>query len=77
MAKGVRKALNAKFGLAITGIAGPAGGTPDKPVGTVFISLAENKREKTRKFLLIGDRERIRWVATQTALDMVRRRLLK
>lgn len=77
MARGVRKALNAKFGLAITGIAGPAGGTPDKPVGTVFISLAENKREKTRKFLLIGDRERIRWVATQTALDMVRRRLLK
>ena len=77
MAKGVRKALGSKLGVAITGIAGPDGGTPDKPVGTVFISVAEAKRQKTGKFRFPGDRERIRWQATQTALDMVRRRLVK
>ena len=77
MAKKVRQAFGAKIGVGITGVAGPTGGTPDKPVGTVFISVSIGKRNITKKFHFPGDRERIRWLSAQTALDMVRRKLLK
>jgi nicotinamide-nucleotide amidase len=76
MAEGIRKRCKATFGLSVTGIAGPAGGTEQKPVGLVYVGLAdENKTEVVeRKFP--GDRDRIRHWATQQALDLVRRRLM-
>lgn len=77
LAKNFRRRAGSVLGLAITGIAGPTGGTPDKPVGTVFISLADAHRVKTEKHRFLGDRERIRWQASQAALDLVRRKLLK
>lgn len=77
LAKNVRRRTGAVLGLAVTGIAGPDGGTPDKPVGTVYISLADAHRTKTEKHRFLGDRERIRWQASQAALNLVRRKLLK
>jgi len=76
MAEGIRKGCRATFGLSITGIAGPGGGTVQKPVGLVYVGLSdENKTEVVeRKFP--GDRDRIRHWATQQALDLVRRRLM-
>lgn len=77
LAKGVRRRAGAALGVGITGIAGPEGGTPDKPVGTVFIALADAHRMKNERHRFLGDRERIRWQATQAALDLVRRKLMK
>jgi nicotinamide-nucleotide amidase len=72
MAENVRKNSGADFGLGITGVAGPDGGTPGKPVGLVFISLASSERTQTEKNLFLGDRETIKRRATQKALDMLR-----
>ncbi len=77
LARGIRRRTGATLGVGITGVAGPEGGSPGKPVGTVFISLAEAHREKTVKHRFPGDRERIRQFATQAALNLVRRKLLK
>ncbi|HXE74097.1 MAG TPA: competence/damage-inducible protein A [Candidatus Xenobia bacterium] len=78
LARGIRRQARSVLGLSITGIAGPEGGTPDKPVGTVFIALADaNNKVKVEKHRFLGDRERIRWQATQAALDLVRRKLMK
>ncbi|MFQ5723638.1 MAG: CinA family protein, partial [Terriglobia bacterium] len=77
LAKKIRRRTGAVLGLGVTGIAGPTGGSPDKPVGTVFISLADAHRVKSEKHRFLGDRERIRWQTSQAALDLVRRRLLK
>lgn len=77
LAKGVRRRSGAVLGLGVTGIAGPTGGTPDKPVGTVFIALADAHRLRSEKHRFLGDRDRIRWQAAQAALDLVRRKLLK
>lgn len=76
MAEGIRMRCKATFGVGITGVAGPTGGTPEKPVGLVYHAIAgENGTEVVeRKFP--GDRKRIRWFASQQALDMVRRKLL-
>jgi PncC family amidohydrolase len=60
MAEGIRKAANADIGLAVTGIAGPEGGTMEKPVGTVFISVAAQNKTIVRKFLFKGSRNDIR-----------------
>jgi nicotinamide-nucleotide amidase len=75
MAEGVRKRTGASLGIGITGVAGPGGGTPEKPVGLVFIALADENGTQIREFRFPGDRERVRHWATQMALEVVRRRL--
>ncbi|MBI5248620.1 MAG: competence/damage-inducible protein A [Desulfomonile tiedjei] len=77
MAEGARVAGNAGVGLSVTGIAGPDGGTPDKPVGTVFLGLATPDTTITRKHLLPGLRDWVRTLAAMQALDLLRRYLLE
>ena len=78
MAEGARTRSTATYGLATTGIAGPTGGSVEKPIGTVYIALAsENSETVARKFLFPTDRETFKQLAAQTALDLLRRRLLK
>ena len=76
MAEGMRRRAATDFALAITGVAGPGGGTEEKPVGTVFIALADELKTEHRKLNLPGDRQLIRWRASQAALDLLRRRLI-
>jgi nicotinamide-nucleotide amidase len=71
-----REAARADVGIGITGIAGPSGGTEDKPVGTVFLAVSGAAGDKTRRFRFVGDRDRVRYQATQAALEMLRRGLL-
>jgi PncC family amidohydrolase len=75
MAEGIRSRAPADLGLGITGIAGPTGGTPEKPVGTVAIALASADGISGRTFRFFGDREQVKFQASQAALDMVRRHL--
>jgi nicotinamide-nucleotide amidase len=77
MAENIRTNSGATFGLGITGIAGPTGGTEEKPVGLVYISLAGMGNTQTEKNLFLGDRETVKQRSTQKALDMLRRRLLR
>jgi len=77
MAHGMRTKSNADISISVTGIAGPGGGSKDKPVGTVFIGLSENNRTQARRFLFSGNRHEIQRLTAQTALDIVRRHLLK
>ncbi len=76
MADGIRRHMNTDYGIGITGIAGPTGQTAFKPVGTVCIALAENRKLTARTFQFHGDRRIVRFMAEQTALDMLRRRIL-
>ncbi|MBI3786460.1 MAG: competence/damage-inducible protein A [Deltaproteobacteria bacterium] len=76
MAVGVRQRLNADIGLSVTGIAGPDGGTPEKPVGTVCFGLATADKVFSRRYQLWGNREWVKLLASQVALDWVRRYLL-
>lgn len=76
MAEGIRKRAGTDFGLSITGVAGPGGGTEEKPVGTVYLGLADEVGTEHRKLNLPGDRHLIRWRASQAALDLLRRRLI-
>jgi len=82
MAGAVRRRLGADYGLAITGVAGPGGGSDEKPVGTVHLALAgpveagAKERVAHRRVRFPGDRERVRWLSTQLALEMLRRELL-
>jgi competence/damage-inducible protein CinA-like protein len=76
LAEGIRKRCGATFGLGITGIAGPTGGSGEKPVGLVFHGLAGENETDVVERTFPGDRKRIRWFATQQALDMVRRKLM-
>lgn len=76
LAEGVRKLTGATLGIGITGVAGPSGGTPDKPVGLVHIGIADEHGPREKSFRFPGDRERIRFFATQNALDAVRRYFL-
>ena len=77
MAVGVAKSLNANIGLSTTGIAGPEGGTNEKPVGLVYIGLYINGEIKVKKCNLIGSREKIRSKATSEALNLLRTELIK
>jgi nicotinamide-nucleotide amidase len=72
LAEGIRRRVGSTFGAGITGIAGPGGGSEEKPVGTVHIALAGPGGVKERLVHLPGDREGIRFYASQFALDMVR-----
>ncbi|HEV2171588.1 MAG TPA: CinA family protein, partial [Candidatus Binatus sp.] len=74
--EGIRKRCGTTLGLGITGIAGPTGGTAEKPVGLVFHALAGDNGTEVIQRTFPGDRARIRWFASQQALDMVRRKLM-
>lgn len=76
MATGVRRVIGADLGLAVTGIAGPEGGTPDKPVGTVCFALASATAVYHRRYQLWGTRDWVKLLSSQIALDWVRRYLL-
>ncbi|HEX2779660.1 MAG TPA: CinA family nicotinamide mononucleotide deamidase-related protein, partial [Gemmatimonadaceae bacterium] len=73
MASGARARFGASAGIAITGVAGPGGGTPEKPVGTVWLGVDGEGRVEARRINTVGDREEIRRRATQAALALVRR----
>jgi len=75
MADGVRKNFRADLGLAVTGIAGPEGGTNDKPVGTVHIGLAADSTMFSVKYRFWGNREEIKLNTSMMALDWIRRYL--
>jgi nicotinamide-nucleotide amidase len=75
MAAGIRKRAGSTFGIGVTGIAGPGGGSDEKPVGLVYIALADDSQTTTRKFIFPGDRQFIRMLSVNAALDMVRRRV--
>jgi nicotinamide-nucleotide amidase len=76
LAEGIRKRCGTTLGLGITGVAGPTGGTAEKPVGLVFHALASETGTEVVKRNFPGDRARIRWFASQQALDMVRKKLM-
>jgi PncC family amidohydrolase len=72
MSRGVRERMGASVGLGITGIAGPGGATPGKPVGTVWISIAGETLHDAQRFQFHGDRERVILGASQAALHWLR-----
>ena len=77
MAVGVRAKSNADIGLAVTGIAGPEGGSIEKPVGTVYIAIATPEENWVTKFHFHGDRNQIREITAQSGLDLIRKYLLQ
>jgi nicotinamide-nucleotide amidase len=76
MAAGARRAARADVGVAITGVAGPDGGSAEKPVGLVYVAVDGAAGSRVRRNLFPGGRERVRYQATQVALEMLRRGLL-
>lgn len=76
LANGIREECRSTIGVGITGIAGPTGGTEQKPVGLVYVAVSDGKKTEVVERQFPGDRERIRVYATQQALDMVRRFLM-
>ena len=76
LAEGIRYRCESTLGIGITGVAGPGGGTPNKPVGLVFHALASAGGTEVIERNFPGDRKRIRWFVTTLALDMVRRKLM-
>lgn len=77
MASGMRSRASTDFALSTTGIAGPSGGSQQKPVGTVYIGYCDAQQTKSLHLRLPGDRNLIRWRASQAALDYLRRQMLK
>lgn len=75
MARGTRLRTGATLGVAVTGVAGPGGGTPEKPVGTVWIAVDQEGGARAAKLLLVGDRDEIRRRSAQGALELVRREI--
>lgn len=76
MVRGLKKENEPNLALAITGLAGPTGGTAEKPVGTVFLALLTDKGLRTERFQFGGERQRIKLAATYTALDWLRRAMI-
>jgi len=76
LAEGIRKKCKSTFGVAVTGIAGPTGGTPEKPIGLVYHAIADGKKTEVVKRNFPSERDRVRWWASQQALDMIRRKLM-
>jgi nicotinamide-nucleotide amidase len=72
MARGIRKTSNAEICVAVTGIAGPDGGTPEKPVGTVWLGAAMGDDVKTWHLRVPGDRELVKWRTARTAINTLR-----
>jgi nicotinamide-nucleotide amidase len=75
MADGIRARARAHVGIGVTGIAGPTGGTPEKPVGMVVVAVTTANERRCRTFRFHGERELVKFQASQAALDMVRRLL--
>jgi nicotinamide-nucleotide amidase len=75
MAGGIRELAGSTFGIGITGIAGPGGGTAEKPVGLVYLALADESQASAKKFIFPGDRLFIRILSVNAALDLLRRRI--
>ena len=76
LAEGVRDRCNTTIGVGITGVAGPTGGTAEKPVGLVFHAITDEDGTDVVERLFTGDRQRVRRFASQQALDMIRRKLM-
>jgi nicotinamide-nucleotide amidase len=76
MADGIRSRAGVAVGVGVTGIAGPTGGTPEKPVGTVAVAAVTARATRSHVFRFSGEREQVKFQASQAALDMVRRMLL-
>jgi nicotinamide-nucleotide amidase len=76
MAQGIRRSARTDYGLSVTGIAGPGGGTREKPVWLVYVGLASPQGVRSEEYKLLGTRAQIRLKASQLALDMVRRHLI-
>jgi nicotinamide-nucleotide amidase len=77
MAEGIRARAATNVGVGITGIAGPGGGTPEKPVGTVAIAVAVPEETRVRTFQFVGGREMVKFQAAQSALNMTRLMVLR
>ncbi|MFA4889462.1 MAG: CinA family protein [Candidatus Omnitrophota bacterium] len=75
MAKNIRKIAKTNLGIGITGIAGPSGGTPGKPAGTVFIAVSSSRKTLCGKFFFLGNRDNIRSQAALKSLELLRRLL--
>jgi nicotinamide-nucleotide amidase len=75
MAEGIRTGAGVDVGVGVTGIAGPGGGSAEKPVGTVAVAAVMSGEARSKTFRFGGDREQVKFQATQAALDMVRRML--
>ncbi|NFA42020.1 nicotinamide-nucleotide amidohydrolase family protein [Clostridium botulinum] len=73
MAEGIAKTSRTNIGIATTGIAGPGGGTAEKPVGLVYIGICIKGKAYARRYIFNGNREEVRNLATMSALDMVKR----
>jgi nicotinamide-nucleotide amidase len=76
LAEHARACASSDYALATTGVAGPSGGSPEKPVGTVYIALAASGKTMAKKFFFPTDRETFKQIATQAALELLRRRLI-
>ncbi len=76
MAEGARKRARSTYALATTGIAGPAGGSSEKPVGTVYVALASDRETKVRKLFFPSDRETFKQLVAQFAFEILRRKLI-
>jgi nicotinamide-nucleotide amidase len=77
LAESIREKTATSIGIGVTGVAGPDGGSPEKPVGTVHIAVAVESGTRHRQFVFPGTRDRVRWQASQAALDMTRRILIE
>ena len=77
MAEGIRDRAGVDFGISITGIAGPDGGSAEKPVGTVFVGLASAGESVVKRYNFPGNRSRVRFSSSQAALTMLRFKLLE